>query len=90
MNINDWLSRFGMDGVFADPSTGEHRVLRDDILASFDQLEVHAMELQAEDAIRLLRGEVLGGGNDASWIRRLQQREQLLPEVVRQQTLRWR
>ena len=81
--------RFGLEGTFADPTTGEHRVLRDDILASFDKLEVHAMELRAEGAIELLRSEVLGVGNDAAWIRNLQQREHLLPEVVRQQTRRW-
>jgi glutamate---cysteine ligase / carboxylate-amine ligase len=81
--------RFGLDGTFADPSTGEHRVLRDEILASFDLLEVHAMELRAEGAIRLLRDELAGAGNDAAWIRDLQRREQLLPEVVRQQTRRW-
>ena len=81
--------RFGMEATYADPTTGEHRVLRDEILASFDKLEVHAMELRAEPAIELLRGELLGVGNDAAWIRDLQQREHLLPEVVRQQTRRW-
>ena len=81
--------RFGLEGMFVNPSTGEHGVLRDEILASFDKLEVHAMELRAEDAISYLRREVLGGGNDASWLRQVQEREHLLPEVVRQQALRW-
>ncbi len=81
--------RFGLDATFVDPTSGEHRVLRDDILASFDKLEVHAMELRAEDAIKLLRAEVLGAGNDAAWIRGTQQRENLLAETVRQQARRW-
>lgn len=81
--------RFGLDATFVDPTTGEHRVLRDDLLATFDKLEVHAMELRAEDAIKLLRDEVRGLGNDAAWIRQVQEREHLLAEVVRQQGLRW-
>ena len=85
--------RFGLDGTFVDPKTGEHRTLRDDILATFDALEIHAMELKAEGAIQLLRHELAnggtGGGNDSSWIRATMAREQLLPEVVRQQCQRW-
>lgn len=81
--------RFGLEGTFVNPASGEHSVLRDEILASFDLLEVHAMELRAEDAIALLRREVTGGGNDACWQRQVQAREQLLPEVVRQQAMRW-
>ena len=82
--------RFGLDGIFVDPKTGEHRTLRDDIAATLDALEIHAMECKAEDAIRLIRSEMAGDGNDATWIRKTQQREHLLPEVVRQQTLRWK
>jgi carboxylate-amine ligase len=81
--------RFGLEGTYVDPSTGEHGVLREQILASFEELEVHAMELRAEGAIEFLRRELRGDGNDASWLRKLHEREHLLPEVVRQQTLRW-
>jgi len=81
--------RFGLDGTYVDPGSGEHRVLRDDIRSSFDKLEVHAMELGAEAAIQFLRDELDGVGNDAAWIRNLQRRELLLPEVVRQQARRW-
>jgi glutamate---cysteine ligase / carboxylate-amine ligase len=81
--------RFGLDATFVDPKTGEHRALRDDIEATFAALEVHAMELEAETAIALLRAELAGLGNDASWIRSTFQRERLLPEVVRQQCRRW-
>jgi carboxylate-amine ligase len=82
--------RFGLDGTFVDPKTGEHRVLRDEVRASFDALEIHAMELRAEPAIALLRAELDGDGNDATWIRKVEQRERMLPEVVRQQCLRWK
>ena len=81
--------RFGLDGVFVDPKTGEHRTLREDILVTLGALEIHAMELQAEEAIRLIRMEVARDGNDATWIRATHERERLLNEVVRQQCLRW-
>lgn len=81
--------RFGLDGLFVDPRTGEHRVLRDDLAATLAQLERHAEVLKAEGALRLLRAELAGSGNDASWIRATHAREGLLAEVVRQQTLRW-
>jgi carboxylate-amine ligase len=81
--------RFGLDGVFVDPKTGEHRTLRDDIQATLAALEIHAMELQAEEAIRYLRVELARDGNDATWIRAAHERERLLNEVVRQQCLRW-
>jgi carboxylate-amine ligase len=81
--------RFGLDAQFVDPVSGEQRSLRDDLLAVFDSLAGHAAELRADAAIRLLRAELEGEGNDASWIRRTQAGEGLLNEVVRQQTLRF-
>ena len=81
--------RFGLDGTFVDPKTGEHRLLRDDIQRTFALLEPHAAALHAEGALALLRAELAGDGNDAGWIRRVYEEERLLPEVVRQQTLRW-
>ncbi|MDH4062107.1 MAG: YbdK family carboxylate-amine ligase [Aquincola sp.] len=81
--------RFGLDGTYVDPTSGEHRVLRDDLVALIDKLEVHAMELRAEDALLLLRGEITTSGNDAGWLRALYEREHQLSEVVRRQTLRW-
>ena len=81
--------RFGLDSVFVDPGTGEQRVLRDEIDSLFTRLEGHAIELKAENAIRLLRTELSGEGNDATWIRRTMAEEHLLAEVVRQQTQRW-
>jgi glutamate---cysteine ligase / carboxylate-amine ligase len=81
--------RFGLEGTFVDPKTGEHRLLRDDIQRTFALLEPHAAALHAEGALALLRAELAADGNDAGWIRRVYEQERLLPEVVRQQTLRW-
>ncbi|MDE2368449.1 MAG: glutamate--cysteine ligase [Burkholderiales bacterium] len=82
--------RFGLEATYVDPTSGEHRVLRDDLLATLARLEPHAIELRADEALAYLRAEIEGVGNDAAWIRGLQEHEHLLPEVVRQQTLRWR
>lgn len=81
--------RFGLEGTFVDPATGEHRRLRDEIEASFGALEIHAMELRAEGAIAYLKRELAGSGNDAGWLRARHAEERLLPELVRRQCLRW-
>ncbi|NCT84346.1 MAG: glutamate--cysteine ligase [Comamonadaceae bacterium] len=81
--------RFGLDGTFVDPETGEHRVLRDDLSAVLGRLEPHAAELRAEPALQHIRRELNGSGNDATWLRGVEAREHLLPEMVRQAARRW-
>jgi carboxylate-amine ligase len=81
--------RFGLDGLHVDPATGHTRVLRDDLDQLFTDIAPHAAALQADNAIRLLRAELSGLGNDAAVLRRTMHQERLLPEVVRQQVQRW-
>lgn len=82
--------RFGLDGVVVDARTAEHRPIRSLILETLAKVESHAIELQAEAGLRLLRGLIeRDAGSDAAWLREVQAREQYLPEVVRQQTLRF-
>ncbi|UZG43886.1 YbdK family carboxylate-amine ligase [Caldimonas thermodepolymerans] len=81
--------RFGPEGTFVDPKTGEHRSLREDILFTMGAIEHHAIELKADGALRYLRSELQRHGNDATWARQVHEREHLLAEVVRQQCLRW-
>ncbi|MBK1689932.1 YbdK family carboxylate-amine ligase [Rubrivivax gelatinosus] len=81
--------RFGLDALYVDPGSGEHRPLREDLQALLVRLEPHATDLRAEGALQYLRRELVGHGNDACWIRATQAREHLLNEVVRRQTLRW-
>lgn len=81
--------RFGFDGTFVDPQTGEHRTIREDIAETLAAIEHHAIELGAEDACRRVRDDIGPLGNDATWIRNTFEHEHLLPEVVRQQCLRW-
>jgi glutamate---cysteine ligase / carboxylate-amine ligase len=81
--------RFGLDATYVDPRTGEHRLLRDEVMASFGRLAPHAEALRAEEAMRILQREVAGHGNDATWLRKIEARDHLLPDVVRQAALRW-
>jgi carboxylate-amine ligase len=82
--------RFGLDGVVVDARTAEHRPIRSLILETLAKVESHAIELQAEAGLRLLRGLLERDAcSDAAWLREVQAREQYLPEVVRQQTLRF-
>ncbi len=82
--------RFGFNGTFIDPRSGEHRSVRDDLLATLDRIEQHAIELESEQACHELREDAATRGNDAAWLRMTHERERLLPEVVRQQCLLWR
>lgn len=81
--------RFGLDANYIDPGTGERHPLREHILNSINRLEGHAMELDAEDALALLRDSVRHAGNDASWLRAAFDRCADLPEVVDLMSLRW-
>jgi len=82
--------RFGLDGEVVDPRSAEHRPLRDLIRQTIDAVEMHAIELHAERGLMLLKeGLSAKPGTDADWLRAAQDREQYLPEVVRQQCLRF-
>jgi carboxylate-amine ligase len=83
--------RFGLDGEVVDPTTAEHQPLRELIRQTIDAVEMHAIELHAERGLLLLRQALADPdtGTDAAWLRAAQAREQYLPEVVRQQCLRF-
>jgi glutamate---cysteine ligase / carboxylate-amine ligase len=73
-----------------DPATAIHRPIRELILETIDAVEMHAIELHAERGLMLLK-EALAQepSTDAAWLRAAQDKEQFLPEVVRQQCLRF-
>ncbi|MFX1681560.1 YbdK family carboxylate-amine ligase [Mitsuaria sp. CC2] len=81
--------RFGLEGTFVDPKSGEHRSLREDLNVTLHALEPHAVALKAEPALRYVREEMRWQGNDATWARGVVEKEQLLNELVRQQCERW-
>ena len=81
--------RFGYDGRLFIPGSAEQRVIRDDILRTMAQVEVHAYDLGSTEALNLLRTEVLQGRNGASEVRATHAGEGSLEEVVRQGCVRW-
>ena len=83
--------RFGLDGEVVDPLTSEHHALRDVIRRTLRDIEGHAIDLQADDGLNLIRESLLDedGGADASWLRATQAQQQYLPELVRRQCVRF-
>ncbi len=82
--------RFGPDGVLVDPKSGEHLLLRDDILDTLGKIEQHAIELGADSACRRIRDRVLNGANDAAWCRtRFAEEHGSTAELMRAQARRW-
>jgi glutamate---cysteine ligase / carboxylate-amine ligase len=82
--------RFGLDAVYVEPGTGQHVLLREHILRTFEQIEPHARALGAAAATDLLRQSAETGSNDARWLRETHARERLLAEMVRQAAERFR
>jgi carboxylate-amine ligase len=82
--------RFGLDGEVVDPVTAVHRPLRELIRETIEAVEMHAIELHAERGLAVIR-EALAQepGTDAMWLRQAQAQEQFLPEVVRQQCVKF-
>jgi carboxylate-amine ligase len=82
--------RFGLDGEVVNPQTAEHHPLRQLIAQTLVDVEMHAIELRAERGLAHIR-ELLNSpeGGDAGWLRATQKKEEFLPEVVRQQCLRF-
>ncbi len=81
--------RFGFDGAFVDPGTREHRTLREEILRTVVRLEPHAAEVGAQPALCELIADLSQHGNDADWLRHHCESEACLPELVRQECVRW-
>jgi carboxylate-amine ligase len=82
--------RFGLDGVYVDPGSSEHRNLRDELETTLRALDPHARALGAEAGLAYLRTELDGTGNDATWLRLTHAERPHLPELVLRQCERWR
>jgi carboxylate-amine ligase len=82
--------RFGLDAVYVEPSSGEHKALKEHILATLERVMPHATTAGSAEALGLLREEVERAHNDARWLREVQEREEFLGEVARQASLRFR
>lgn len=81
--------RFGLEGVLVDPKSGEHLLLREDILDTLGRVEQHAIELDADTACARLRRRVENGESDAAWCRKRFAELGSAPELMRAQAARW-
>ncbi|WP_079435825.1 YbdK family carboxylate-amine ligase [Zoogloea sp. LCSB751] len=81
--------RFGYEGVWVDPESGERRVLGDAIVALVNRIGPHAAVLGTQVACAALANDAATRTNDAMWLREHYSADPLLPELVRRQCLRW-
>jgi len=82
--------RFGADGVLVTPQGGEHILIKDDILATLDRIEQHAIELGADAACQRLRTRVTNDQSDARWCREyFSANHGSAPELMRAQAQHW-
>lgn len=82
--------RFGLEAVYVDPASGEHKPLKEHLVETLDRISTYATTPGADAALALLRNDATRSANDASWLREVQAREQFLGEVTRQAGLRFR
>ena len=81
--------RFGLGGNFIDARTQEHRVLKDDILATLTMLHEAAAETGNEEPMWLVREAVQTGQSDADWLRARYRESGFLPDVMERQSELW-
>jgi carboxylate-amine ligase len=81
--------RFGLGGNFIDARTQEHRVLKDDILATLTMLHEATAETGNEEPMWLVREAVQTGQSDADWLRARYRESGFLPDVMERQSELW-
>ena len=81
--------RFGLDGVWVDPASGEQLSLGDEVARLITRIGHHAVELGSDAAIAELAANARARRNDARWLREHHANDPLLAELVRQQCLVW-
>ena len=81
--------RFGLDGVWVDPASGEQLSLGDEVARLITRIGHHAVELGSYAAIAELAANARARRNDARWLREHHANDPLLAELVRQQCLVW-
>ncbi|MBU6492992.1 YbdK family carboxylate-amine ligase [Pandoraea sp.] len=81
--------RFGLQGAYVDPQSGERTTLGQHIHQTLERIRPHAAKLEAEVACEQIGQIVASGMNDAQWLRQVNAREKSLHEMTRQQCVAW-
>lgn len=82
--------RFGLEAVYVEPGSGQHIPLAEHIRQTMERIAPYAVQYGATPALQMLHNDVSTSHNDARWLRERQAREQLLGEVTRQASRRFR
>jgi carboxylate-amine ligase len=81
--------RFGVEGGLVDPYSRTRRSIRDDILATLEQIKPHWRTLECQPAIDDIAAVARSGRNDAAWMRALTAKTGSLANAMRQSAELW-
>ncbi len=82
--------RFGLDGTLVDPRSGEHRTIREDILATLRQVEPHGAVLQSLPGLEEIERCAARGGNHATHLRQVFAASRNPQSMVQESVRAWR
>jgi carboxylate-amine ligase len=82
--------RFGFEAALVDPYARAHVNLREDLLATLDRLLPRSVALGTTAALRELAATAREDRSDSAWLRAQYAATRSMPDVVREQALRWR
>ena len=79
-----------MQAVYVETGSGQPLPLDEHICQTLARIAPYAVQYGATPALQMLHNDVSTSHNDARWLRERQAREQLLGEVTRQASRRFR
>ena len=82
--------RFGLDGTLVDPRNGEHRTIREDILATLRQVEPHGAVLQSLPGLEEIERCAARDGNHATHLRQVFAASRNPQSMVQDSVRAWR
>jgi carboxylate-amine ligase len=82
--------RFGFEAALVDPYARIHVNLREHLLATLDRLLPRSVALGTTQALRELAASAREDRSDSAWLRAQYAATRSMPDVVREQALRWR
>ena len=82
--------RFGLDGTLVDPRSGEHRTIREDILATLRHVEPHGAVLQSLPGLEEIERCAARDGNHATHLRQVFAASRNPQSMVQDSVRAWR
>lgn len=82
-------SRYGYDGIFVNPETGENLTIGEDIQQTIKKMEQHANYLNVSLFIAQMMGDIIKKSSDSTLLRNILKQNNSLPKVVEEQCKLW-